>query len=147
MNYLDPVDILLVEDNPHDVELTIRAFKKRKLANPLFVVEDGAEALDFIFCKGRYADRKMNHLPKVILLDIKLPKLNGLEVLREIRADSRTHAIPVVMVTSSREDPDIKTAYDLGANSYVVKPVEFDVFVEAMSSLGFYWLFLNQAPK
>lgn len=147
MNYLDPVDILLVEDNPHDVELTLRAFKKRKLVNPLFIVEDGAEALDYIFCKGRYADRKMDHQPKVILLDIKLPKLNGLEVLREIRADSRTHAIPVVMVTSSREDPDIKTAYELGANSYVVKPVEFDVFAETMSSLGFYWLFLNQSLK
>jgi two-component system response regulator len=147
MNHLDPVDILLVEDNPQDAELTIRALKKRKLANRLVVVEDGAEALDFVFCRGRYAERDIAHPPKVVLLDLKLPKLNGLEVLREIRADQRTRSIPVVMVTSSREDPDIKTAYDLGANSYVVKPVEFDAFVQAMSYVGFYWLLVNQVPK
>jgi two-component system response regulator len=147
MNHLDPVDILLVEDNPQDAELTIRALKKRKLANRLVVVEDGAEALDFVFCRGRYAERDIAHPPKVVLLDLKLPKLNGLEVLREIRADQRTRSIPVVMVTSSREDPDIKTAYDLGANSYVVKPVEFDAFVQAMSHVGFYWLLVNQVPK
>jgi two-component system response regulator len=147
MNHLDPVDILLVDDNPQDAELTIRALRKRKLANRLVVVEDGAEALDFIFCRGRYAERDIAHPPKVVLLDLKLPKLNGLEVLREIRADQRTRSIPVVMVTSSREDPDIKTAYDLGANSYVVKPVEFDAFVQAMSHVGFYWLLVNQVPK
>ncbi len=146
MSHLDPIDILLVEDNPHDAELTIRALKKRNLANRLFVVEDGAEALDFIFCRGRYAERKLTHPPKVVLLDVKLPKLNGLEVLREIKADKRTRPIPVVMVTSSREDPDIKTAYDLEANSYVVKPVEFDAFMEVMSHLGFYWLLVNEAP-
>jgi len=147
MNHLDPIDILLVEDNPHDAELTIRALKKRNFANRLFVVEDGADALDFIFCRGRYAERDMAHPPKVVLLDVKLPKLNGLEVLREIKADQRTRPIPVVMVTSSREDPDIRTAYELGANSYVVKPVEFDAFMEAMSHLGFYWLLVNQTPK
>ena len=147
MNHLDPIDILLVEDNPQDVELTMRALKKHNLANRLFAVEDGAEALDFIFCRGRYAERDITHPPKVVLLDVKLPKLNGLEVLRVIKADQWARSIPVVMVTSSCEDPDIKTAYDLGANSYVVKPVEFDAFVEAMSYVGFYWLLVNQAPK
>jgi two-component system response regulator len=147
MKHLDPIDILLVEDNLHDAELTIRAFKKRNFANRLYVVEDGADALDFIFCRGRYAERDIAHPPKVVLLDLKLPKLNGLEVLREIKADQRTRQIPVVMVTSSREDPDIRTAYEFGANSYVVKPVEFDAFIEAMSHLGFYWLLVNQVPK
>jgi two-component system response regulator len=146
MSDLDPIDILLVEDNPQDAELTIRALKGRNLANRLVVVKDGAEALDFVFCRGQYADRQMTHPPKVILLDLKLPKLNGLEVLREIKADQRTRSIPVVMVTSSRQDPDVKAAYELGANSYVVKPVEFDAFVEAMSNLGLYWLLVNQAP-
>lgn len=141
---MDPIDILLVEDNPQDAELTIRALKGRNLANRLLVVEDGAEALDFVFCRGQYADRQMTHPPKVILLDLRLPKLNGLEVLREIKADKRTRSIPVVMVTSSREDPDIKAAYELGANSYVVKPVEFDAFMDAMSNLGLYWLLVNQ---
>ncbi len=145
MSHLDPIDILLVEDNPQDAELAIRALKGRNLANRLLVVEDGAEALDFIFCRGRYADRQMTHPPKVILLDVRLPKLNGLEVLREIKADPQTRSIPVVMVTSSREDPDIKAAYELGANSYVVKPVEFDAFTDAMSSLGLYWLLVNQS--
>ena len=147
MNHLDPIDILLVEDNPQDAELTTRALKKRNFANRLFVVEDGVEALDFIFCRGRYAERDITHPPKVVLLDVKLPKLNGLEVLREIKADPRTRPIPVVMITSSREDPDIKAAYDLGANSYVVKPVEFNTFTEAMSHVGFYWLLVNQAFK
>jgi len=146
MNYLDAVDILLVEDNPRDAELTLRALRRRNLADRLLVVEDGAEALDFIFCRGRYTERQMTSPPKVVLLDMRLPKLNGLEVLREIKADKRTRSIPVVMVTSSREDPDIKTAYELGANSYVVKPVEFDAFIDAMSHLGFYWLLVNQAP-
>ena len=144
MNDLDAVDILLVEDNPRDVELTLRALKKRNLANRVFVVEDGAEALNFIFCRGQYAQREVGHPPKVILLDLKLPKVNGLEVLRAIRADEQTRRIPVVMVTSSGEGPDIKAAYELGANSYVVKPVEFDAFQEAVSRLGFYWLVVNQ---
>ena len=144
MAHLDSIDILLVEDNPQDAELTVRALKKRNLANRLFVVEDGAEALDFVFCRGRYAEREITHPPKVVLLDVKLPKLNGLEVLRAIKTDKQARSIPVVMVTSSREDPDIKSAYDLGANSYVVKPVEFDAFTEVMSHLGFYWLLVNQ---
>ena len=144
MNQLDAVDILLVEDNPQDVELTVRALKKRNLANRLFVVEDGAEALDFMFCQGQYAQRDLVNSPKVVLLDLKLPKLNGLEVLRAIKADERTRTIPVVMVTSSREDPDIQAAYELGANSYVVKPVDFDAFLQAMNHLGFYWLLVNQ---
>lgn len=144
MNHPDAVDILLVEDNPRDAELTMRAFRKRNLANQIFVVEDGAEALDFIFCRGRYTQRMERKFPKVVLLDLKLPKVGGLEVLKAIKSDERTRVIPVVVVTSSREDPDIQAAYNLGANSYVVKPVEFDAFMEVMSSLGFYWLLMNQ---
>ncbi len=143
----DAVDILLVEDNPQDAELTIRALRKRNLANHLFVVEDGVEALDFIFCRGKYAERTVTQPPKVVLLDLKLPKLDGLEVLRAIKADERMCKIPVVMVTSSHEDLDIRAAYELGANSYVVKPVNFDAFVEAMGYLGLYWLQVNQPPK
>jgi two-component system, response regulator len=141
---VETLDILLVEDNPQDVELTIRALKKKNLANRVYVVEDGAEALDFLFSRGKYAKRDGSQRPKVVLLDVKLPKLNGLEVLRAIKGDERTRGIPVLMVTSSREDPDIRTAYQLGANSYVVKPVDFEAFMEAMSNLGFYWLLINQ---
>ena len=147
MEHTEAVDILLVEDNPQDAELTTRALKKHNLANRLFTVEDGAEALDFIFCRGKYATRDNGHSPKVVLLDLKLPKVSGLEVLRALKQDERTRAIPVVVVTSSREDPDIKTAYGLGANSYVVKPVDFDAFAEAVSSLGLYWLLVNQPPR
>jgi two-component system, response regulator len=141
---LNAVDILLAEDNPRDAELTTRALKKRNLANRLFVVEDGAEALDFIFGRGKYAEHQVANGPRVVLLDLKLPKLNGLEVLRAMKSDERTRTIPVVVVTSSSEDPDIKTAYDLGVNSYVIKPVDFDAFFNAMSALGFYWLLVNQ---
>jgi two-component system response regulator len=147
MNNSMAVDVLLVEDNPQDAELTVRALKKHNLANHLFVVEDGADALDFIFCQGKYAKREINATPKVVLLDLKLPKVNGLEVLRAIKQDPRTRIIPVVIVTSSREDPDIKAAYELGANSYVVKPVDFDTFANAMSQLGLFWLLVNQPPK
>ena len=147
MHHSEAVDILLVEDNPHDAELTIRALTKHNLANRLTSVEDGAEALDFIFCRGKYATRELGHSPKVVLLDLKLPKVNGLEVLRALKQDEKTRLIPVVIVTSSREDPDIKTAYALGANSYVVKPVDFDAFAEAVSSLGMYWLLVNQPPR
>jgi two-component system response regulator len=147
MTDTEAVDILLVEDNPQDAELTTRALKKNNLANRLFTVEDGAEALDFVFCRGKYTTRDNGHSPKVVLLDLKLPKVTGLEVLRALKQDERTRAIPVVIVTSSREDPDIKTAYALGANSYVVKPVDFDAFAEAVSSLGLYWLLVNQPPK
>jgi two-component system response regulator len=147
LNQQNIVDILLVEDNPQDVELTLRALKKHNITNQLIVLEDGAEALEFIFCKGKYSQREITNHPKVILLDVKLPKVSGLEVLRAIKADDRTRAIPVVMVTSSRQDPDIKTAYDYGANSYVVKPLDFNAFVEAMSQLGLYWLLVNNVPK
>ena len=144
MTDTEAVDILLVEDNPQDAELTTRALKKNNLANRLITVEDGAEALDFIFCRGKYATRNNSQSPKVVLLDLKLPKVSGLEVLRALKQDERTRSIPVVVVTSSREDPDIKTAYSLGANSYVVKPVDFDAFAESVSSLGLYWLLVNQ---
>ena len=144
MTAIDAVDILLVEDNPNDSELTLRALRKKHLANNIFCVEDGADALDFIFTRGKFASRPAGVWPRVILLDLKLPKVNGLEVLKEIKSHEETRSIPVVMVTSSREDPDIKAAYDLGANSYVVKPVDFESFQEAMVSIGLYWLLINQ---
>lgn len=146
MEPMQAIDILLVEDNPQDIELTIRALKKRNFANSVYVVEDGTAALDFLFGRGKYSPRDAGKNPRLVLLDLKLPKMNGLEVLRILKEDPRTRSIPVVMVTSSREDPDINAAYELGANSYVVKPVDFDAFVEAMSSLGLYWLLVNQAP-
>jgi len=144
---LDAVEILLVEDNPRDAELTIRALKRNNLANRLVHVEDGREALDFLFKQGKYADTNLGDMPKVVLLDLKLPKVNGLEVLRIMKSDERTRTIPVVMVTSSAEDPDIRAAYELGANSYVVKPVQFDSFLEAMTRLGGYWLLVNHPLK
>jgi two-component system response regulator len=147
MNTDEIVEVLLVEDNARDAELTIRALKKHNLANQLFHVEDGAEALDFLFGRGKYEGRRTQRSPKVVLLDLKLPKVNGLEVLRLMKADERLHTIPVVIVTSSAEDPDMIAAYNLGANSYVVKPVRFDAFMEAMSKLGIYWLMLNHPLK
>ena len=147
MTNMQAVDVLLVEDNQQDAELTIRSLKKHKLANNISVVEDGAEALDFIFCKGKYSERDIKHPPRVIFLDLKLPLVSGLEVLRAIKQDARTKSVPVVVVTSSREDPDVKTAYELGANSYVVKPVDFESFTEAIGSVGLYWLLINQPPK
>jgi two-component system response regulator len=147
MHCKDEVDILLVEDNPRDTELMLRALRKRNLINRLFVAEDGEEALDFLFRRGKHAQRDKSCHPKVVLLDLKLPKLGGLEVLRAIRNDESTRATPVVVVTSSKEDPDIETAYQLGVNSYVVKPIEFDAFVEAMSQVGLYWLLVNQSPS
>jgi two-component system response regulator len=143
----DIVEVLLVEDNPYDAELTIRALKRQHLANKLFHVEDGAEALDFLFARGKYEGRRTEVSPKVVLLDLKLPKVNGLEVLRTVKNDERLRTIPVVMVTSSAEDPDVKAAYDLGANGYVIKPVQFDDFVEAMSKVGIYWLMVNHPLK
>jgi len=147
MDELNAVEILLVEDNPRDAELTIRALKKKNLANNLYHVEDGVEALDFLLARGRYAGRDANDHPKVVLLDLKLPRINGLEVLKALKADERTRTIPVVIVTSSAEDPDVKTAYQLGANSYVIKPVQFDSFIDAMAKLGIYWLMVNHPLK
>ena len=144
MKEYQPIDILIVEDNPHDVELTLRSLKKQNLANNIFVAEDGVNALDFIFCRNEYAGRNISQVPRVILLDLKLPKVNGFEVLSAIKKDERTKFIPVVIVTSSNQDPDIKTAYALGANSYVVKPVDFESFSEAVTRLGLYWLLINK---
>jgi two-component system response regulator len=139
------VEILLVEDNPHDAEMTIRTLKKIHLANKLTHVKDGAEALDFIFSRGAYTGRNINDKPKVILLDIKMPKVDGIEVLRQIKSNPDTKTIPVVIMTSSKEEQDIITSYNLGVNSYVVKPVDFDGFAKAVSELGFYWLITNQS--
>jgi two-component system response regulator len=144
MSELNALEILLVEDDPRDAELTVRALRKRNLANKLHVAEDGADALDFIYCRNKYEQRDVSHSPKVVFLDLKLPKVSGLEVLRQLKGDEKTRSIPVVIVTSSREDPDIKQAYALGANSYVVKPVDFDKFQEVVTQLGLYWLLVNQ---
>lgn len=141
------IEILLVEDNINDAELTIRALKKNNLANKLVHLKDGAEAIDFIFAEGNYSGRKVENVPKVILLDLKMPKVNGIEVLKKIKADERTKKIPVVILTSSNEDPDIQECYRLGVNSYVVKPVQFEQFVKSVSELGLYWMILNQPPR
>ena len=140
------IEILLVEDNPNDVKLTLHAFKKHHLSNRIQVVRDGAEALEFIFCTGAFAHRNIENGPKVVLLDLKLPKVDGLEVLRRIKADPRTQSIPVVVLTSSREDRDIIESYKLGVNSYIVKPVDFEQFIESARLLGLYWVLLNQPP-
>ena len=140
------IEILLVEDNPNDIKLALHAFKKHNLANRIHVVRDGAEALEFIFCTDRYSERHIEDTPKVILLDLKLPFVDGIEVLRQIKSDSRTKMIPVVILTSSREERDMIDSYELGVNSYIVKPVDFDQFTDAVQQLGFYWLLLNQAP-
>lgn len=142
----NPIEILLVEDNPNDVELALHALKKNNLANRIHVVRDGAEALEFLFASGAYAGRDVNHTPKVILLDLKLPKVDGMEVLRRIKSDERTRSIPVVVLTSSREERDIVESYRLGVNSYITKPVDFEQFTEAVRQLGLYWLLLNQPP-
>lgn len=141
------VEVLLVEDNPSDAELTLRALRKRNLANKLFHAKDGAEALEFIFAQGPFVHRRVENGPKVVLLDLKLPKVDGLEVLRRIKSDERTRKIPVVVMTSSREDQDLATCYESGVNGYVVKPVEFEDFSRAVSELGFYWLLLNETPR
>lgn len=141
-----PVEILLVEDNPNDVELTLHALGRYRLTNRIHVVRDGAEALEFVFGTGAYADRSLESSPKVVLLDLKLPKVDGLEVLRRMKSDERTRTIPVVVLTSSREEPDVRESYRLGVNSYIVKPVNFEQFTEAVRQLGLYWLLLNQPP-
>jgi two-component system, response regulator len=142
---INQVEVLLVEDNVHDAEMTIRSLKKVNLANNLVHVKDGEEALDFIFARGRFAERDMANAPKVILLDIKMPKVDGIEVLRRIKSDEATRAIPVVIMTSSKEEQDIISSYELGVNSYVVKPVDFEGFAKAVSQLGMYWLLTNQS--
>ncbi len=141
------VEILLVEDNPRDAELTLRTLRKANLANGIVHVKDGQEALDWLFCNGVYADRSVNSNPKFVLLDLKLPKVDGLEVLRAMRADERTRLMPVVIMTSSNEQRDLVESYQLGANSYVVKPVDFESFSAAVLELGHYWLLVNQPSK
>ena len=138
---------MLVEDNPDDEELTRRALRHNNIANDLYVAHDGAEALDYLFCRGPHAQRDANDLPTVILLDLKLPKIDGLEVLRQLRADERTRLVPIVILTSSKEEQDVVSGYRLGANSYIRKPVDFDQFVTAVKQLGLYWLVLNETPQ
>jgi CheY-like chemotaxis protein len=147
MKETNALEILLVEDNPADVELTLRALKKHNLANHVQVASDGVQALDYLFGTGEFARRRHAVAPKVVFLDLKLPRLDGREVLKRMKNDERTRQIPVVVLTSSKEERDITETYQLGANSYVVKPLDFDKFVEAVSELGMYWLLLNQAPK
>jgi two-component system response regulator len=143
---VNEIEILLVEDTPEDRELTIRALRKNNLANRIHTVADGAEALDFLFARGSHSNRNPNNIPKLVLLDLKLPKVDGLEVLRQIRENPNTRLVPVVVLTSSREEPDIVRCYELGVNSYLVKPVGFEPFVKAVGEAGLYWLLLNQAP-
>jgi two-component system response regulator len=145
MNELEQVEILLVEDNPEDAEMTMRALRKRNLANHVHWVKDGAEALEFLFCSGAYADRQPGRPPKLVLLDIKMPKVDGIEVLRRVKG-SELRTIPVVVMTSSNEERDVLESYRLGVNSYIVKPVQFEAFIDTVSSIGFYWVLTNRAP-
>jgi len=144
---MEKIEILLVEDNPSDAELTIRALKKSNIVNRLVHLKDGEEALEYIFATGRYSERTIAEIPKVILLDLKMPKVGGLEVLKQIKSDSRTSMIPVVVLTSSNEDRDVVEGYKLGVNSYIVKPVEFENFAKTVSEIGMYWLLVNQPPR
>jgi two-component system, response regulator len=141
------VEILLIEDNPHEAQLIIRNLKKNNLANKLLHIDDGAEAINFIFAQERYAQRRVEDHPKLILLDLKLPKVDGLEILGRIKSDPRTQTIPVIVLTSSREEQDIVRSYKLGVNSYIVKPVNFDSFSKAVAELGLYWMLLNVNPN
>ena len=144
MTKQNEVEILIVEDNPHDAEMALRALKKNNLANNILVVGDGAEALDYLYARGKYADKSYNNRPKIILLDLKLPKVDGKEVLRTIKNDPPKKVIPVIVLTSSKEERDIVESYALGVNSYIIKPVDFDKFVDSIRELGLYWLLLNQ---
>jgi two-component system response regulator len=140
------IDILLVEDNADDVELTLHALRKENLANHIHVARDGEEALEFLFCTGSFAERSFEHPPRLVLLDLKLPKVDGMEVLRRLKDDARTRTIPVVILTSSKEERDLVTGYNLGANSYIQKPVDFEQFRDTVKQLGLYWLVINQPP-
>jgi two-component system response regulator len=140
------LDILLVEDNQDDMDLALHALRRGKLANNIFVARDGEEALDFLFCRGVFANRSFDHPPKLILLDLKLPKVDGMEVLKQVKSDPRTKTIPIVIMTSSKEERDLVAGYSLGANSYIQKPVDFDQFRETVKSVGLYWLVTNQPP-
>lgn len=141
------IQILLVEDNPQDVTLTLRALRKARIANTIHVARDGEEALDFLFCSGAHTDRSLEDGPDVVLLDLKLPKIDGIEVLQRIKSDDRTRHIPVVVLTSSSEQRDLVETYNLGVNSYIVKPVNFEQFAETVGQIGLYWLVLNQSPR
>jgi two-component system, response regulator len=146
MSMAEAFEILIVEDNPLDLEMTLRGLRKANIVNQIHVARDGAEALEFLFCEGAHAHRRIEDAPRFVLLDLKLPKVDGLEVLARMKADERTRAIPVVMLTSSKEQRDLIESYQLGVNSYIVKPVDFDNFVQAARELGTYWLMLNQTP-
>ncbi|MGH7955056.1 MAG: response regulator [Gloeomargaritales cyanobacterium] len=147
MNETNGIEILLVEDNQDDLDMTLRALRKANLANHIQVARDGEEALEFIFCKGAHATRKIENTPKLILLDLKLPKVDGMEILKRVKNDARTKRIPTVILTSSKEQRDVVESYNLGVNSYIVKPVNFESFATAVQELGMYWLLLNQPPK
>jgi CheY-like chemotaxis protein len=142
----DAVEILIVEDNPYDLEMALRGFRNAQLVNHIAVARDGEEALDFLFCRGAFGSRSPQARPRVVLLDLKLPKVDGLEVLAQLRSNEATRTIPVVMMTSSQEQSDLVRSYELGVNSYIVKPVQFDAFVRAVQTLGLYWMLLNQPP-
>lgn len=144
---LNEVEILLVEDNPNDVELTLRALQKNNLANKVYTVKDGEEAIEFIFATGQYATRDINFPPKVVFLDLKLPKVSGLEVLKKVKSDDKTKTIPIVVITSSQETQDVQECYRLGVNSFIQKPIEFDNFVKAISDAGLYWMIINKSVR
>ena len=143
----EAVNVLIVEDNAQHLELTLRALKRNNLASKIAVAKDGAQALDFVFCRGNYADRTAEDLPRLIILDLKLPKVDGMDVLRQIKADERTRRIPVVILTTSREEKDLLESYRYGVNSYIVKPVDFNKFMQAVGQLGFYWMSLNEVSN
>ena len=147
MEHLEQVEILLAEDNAKDAEMTQRALRKFNLSNRLYWVKDGAEALDFLFCRGAYADRDQARPPKLVLLDIKMPRVDGIEVLRQVKSDELVRCIPVVVMTSSNEEQDVIESYRLGVNSYIVKPVEFGSFVEVVANIGLYWVLTNRVPE